>query len=506
MLMKNTIPLKELNERIQAVVNDEHTSDAVRQLLLLQGQIIHGLIAQVAELKAERDELKKRLFGKRSEKSQKPKKPAKSESKDAQPKPTPRDPNRETLSKVTLPEEIREHAAPESCPKCGGRELKDLKAPEEQVIYELRPARLVKVRHRLQKCACVKGCMVVRAPSLDRVGDGLTRFAPSVYAHIMSARVFDAIPLSRLADRFSRMGVPLRRSTITDLFHRGSEALRVLYEALRERIKSAPLLHADETPQPIFSEGGCRRGFMWTFATHKLALFVFSEGRANDVPRELLEGTSGYLVADGYSGYDVVTQPASRARVGCLAHARRKFVEARAEAPKLCDRIIAKFKALYRVEAKCRALGQLGGEAHQACRETQSLRLMNALRDLALEVPGVLPKSKLGKAITYLKNQWVSLTRFTADCSLPLDNNHAERLLRRIALSRKSSLFMGEGRGDLYAITLSLVQSCRLCQISPEAYLADVLMRVQDMPMSRVHELLPDRWRPPDGSPPLPWC
>ena len=65
---------------------------------------------------------------------------------------------------------------------------------------------------------------------------------------------------------------------------------------------------------------------------------------------------------------------------------------------------------------------------------------------------------------------------------------------------------MGEGRGDLYAITLSLVQSCRLCQISPEAYLADVLMRVQDMPMSRVHELLPDRWRPPDGSPPLPWC
>jgi transposase len=502
--MKNTIPLKELDERIKAVANDEQTSDAVRELLLLQGQIIQGLCAQVETLKAERDALKKRLYGKRSEKSSKPKKPKKTT--DGQSKRKPRDPHRETLSRTALPEEIVEHAAPESCPKCGGHELKDLNTPEEQVIYELRPARLVKVKHKLQKCACAQGCTVVQAPPPERVGQGLTRFAPSVYAHIMSARVFDAIPLSRLADRFSRMGFPLRRSTITDLFHRGSEELRGLYEALKERIKSSPLLHADETPQPIFSEGGCKRGFMWTFATQKLALFLFSQGRSGDVPKGLLEGTFGHLVVDGYAGYNALIEEMLRQRVGCLAHLRRKFVEARTDAPQLCDRIVAKIKAIYRGESKLRAQGLLGSEAHQGFRETKALSFMMSLRELALETPGVLLKSKLGKAITYLKNQWVALTRFTTDCSLPLDNNHAERLLRRIALSRKSSLFMSEGRGDLYAITLSLVQSCRLCQISPEAYLSDVLIRVQNTPISRVQELLPDRWHPPDGSPPPVWC
>ena len=168
--MKNTIPLKELDERIQAVANDEQTSAAVRELVLLQGQIIQGLSAQVETLKAERDAFKaerdafkKKLYGKSSEKSPRPKKPKKSE--EDRPKAKPRDPHRETLSKTALPEEIVEHAAPESCPKCGGHELKDLNAPEEQVIYELRPARLVKVRHRLQKCACAKGCTVVQAPA-----------------------------------------------------------------------------------------------------------------------------------------------------------------------------------------------------------------------------------------------------------------------------------------------------------------------------------------------------
>jgi len=140
---------------------------------------------------------------------------------------------------------------------------------------------------------------------------------------MMSARVFDAIPLSRLADRFSRMGFPLRRSTITDLFHRGSEELRGLYEALKERIKSSPLLHADETPQPIFSEGGCKRGFMWTFANQKLALFLFSQGRSGDVPKELLEGTSEHLVVDGYAGYNALIEEMLSLRVGCLAHLRR---------------------------------------------------------------------------------------------------------------------------------------------------------------------------------------
>ena len=107
------------------------------------------------------------------------------------------------------------------------------------------------------------------------------------------------------------------------------------------------------------------------------------------------------------------------------------------------------------------------------------------------------PKSKIGKALSYMNNHWESLTRFLEDVSLPLDNNHAERLLRRIAIARKTSLFIYSGAA--YQIAYSLVHSCRLNGINPEMYLADVLIRVKSAKPDEIRELLPDRWRPPDG-------
>ena len=108
----------------------------------------------------------------------------------------------------------------------------------------------------------------------------------------------------------------------------------------------------------------------------------------------------------------------------------------------------------------------------------------------------VLPKSPLGKAIQYTLNQWNVLNEFLSNSIIPLDNNHAERLLRRVALSRKTSMFMSSSRGESYAVVLSLVQSCRLCKINPEEYLTDVLLRVQTTPISEIQSLLPTNWQP----------
>ena len=527
--MRDTLTSTELDERIETALRDESVSPVVCDLLKLTGGLVKGLSEQLdktqTELKAveaefktvkaefklveaERDLLKKRLYGKKSEKQQGGKTPKTKGSKGkGKRKRTPRDPNRVTLQNTPLPEEEIEHAAPESCPKCGGDDLEDLNSPEEQVEYVFQPARLVRVKHRLQKCKCAKGCTIVQAAPPPRVAHGLTRFSPSMYAHIISARIFDAIPLSRLADRFARIGIPVRRTTLFDLFHRGTTELDGLYQALKEKVRQASLIYADETPQPILNEGGTTRGYMWTFGTPTLALFVFSKGRSGEIATTLLKGTSGHLVADGYSGYNAVFTPTSRVRVGCLAHMRRKFFEASSTNKKVCGQILRKIKALYRREGKLHKRGLAGSEAHLQFRQNTALQLMNEVREIAEEAKGnALPKSPLGQAITYLLNQWEALTRFTQDASLPLDNNHAERLLRRVALARKTSLFMGAARGDSYAIALSLVQSCRLSNVNPEAYLTDVLMRVQDTPASRVAELLPDRWRPPDGSPVPVWC
>ena len=127
---------------------------------------------------------------------------------------------------------------------------------------------------------------------------------------------------------------------------------------------------------------------------------------------------------------------------------------------------------------------------------------MNQLKDLiqSYQADSVLPKSPLGKAITYTLNQWQHLSLFLSNAKIPLDNNHAERLLRRIALSRKTSLFMSPDRGESYAIVLSLVQSCRLCGINPEHYLQDVLLKVQTTPHHQVKSLLPTNWVSPEGT------
>lgn len=506
--MSEKITITEIEAQLERAQEDPSLPPWVGLLLSMTWVMLKGLnqqlestLEQLAVMRAERDQLKAKLYGRKSE--QKPSAQPKAEEK--KPRKV-RDPKRPRLETTELPEEIREHTAPAACPKCGGHELKDLNAPEEQVEYVMRPASLVRVRHRLQKCACAKGCTVVTAPAPPRVGEGGTLFGPSVYAHIIAARAFDAMPFSRQADRWSRAGIPLRKSTLCDLFHRGCAELKPLYDVLLHEVSHAPLVHADETPQPFTAEGKTRRGYFWVFAHATFSVYVFSKTRSGDVPKVHLKETEGHLVVDGYTGYNSVTTPKSRKRVGCLAHMRRKFHDAQSTDDEVSPQVLSLVSEIYKVEAKVREAGQIGTAAHLAARQTQSRPFMEQLKALIAEQTGrALPKSPLGKALTYAKNQWPTLTLFLDDASLPLDNNHAERLLRRAALARKTSLFIKPELGESYAIAYSLVQSCRLCGLNPEVYLADVLLRIQSTPQHLIRSLLPDRWEPPDGTPAVGW-
>ncbi len=509
--MADEVSIEQLEADVERAREDPRTPGWV--VLLLQavlllmrgmstqlGQLlvqVTGLQAQLAEQQATNTKLRKQLYGKKSEK-----KPSRKSAPSNKPrKKAPRRLGPAALDKAVMPEEHERHTLPERnlvCPICGETTFVPLPT-EDSVEYRYVPARLVRVHHHRDKSACAKGCTVQTAPGPDRVVEG-GRFHASVYADIVTKRCLDAIPFHRQADALQRAGVPLSTSTICDLFHDAAKVLEPLNCALADEIRGSPLVHADETPQPVIDIGKTRRAYVWTFASKTLALFVHAHGRSGETPKKLLDKTVGTLVADAYSGYNAVTGPESRTRSGCLAHARRKFVDAESQAPRKVAWLVKRVAKIYQVESEARELGVAGTPRHLTMRQERSQPIMDEIRGwLAKQKKIARPKSAFGQAVSYMDNQWSKLVVFLGDANVPPDNNHAERLLRRIALGRKNSLFVADDdSGQRHAINMSLVASCRLNGIDPAAYLTDVLPKIAGTKVCQLPDLLPDRWQPPN--------
>jgi transposase len=229
--------------------------------------------------------------------------------------------------------------------------------------------------------------------------------------------------------------------------------------------------------------------------------YTFDESRSGDVAKKLLEGTDGFLVIDGYAGYNGVAGDEGgpgRTRVGCWGHARRRFFEALSSEPDARN-ALEWIVELYRIEHRAAEHDILGTEAHLALRQSQSREVLEELERWLDEHDGHYPpKSKMGNAVSYAVNNRKELRRFRDDAKLPLDNNFAERNLRIIAVGRKNFLFAGhvEGAQNL-AILQSIVATCRIHGVNPYEYVKDVLIRIQSHPASGIDELMPWNWKPP---------
>ena len=325
------------------------------------------------------------------------------------------------------------------------------------------------------------------------------QYAANVYADIIVNKCADSLPLFRIARRYQRAGCDIARSTLCSLFHRGANLLEPIYERMLELLREAPLLHADETRMNMQDKPHCTTAWVWTLLTDQCVCFRFSETRASDTADDLLGGSRGTLMVDGYVGYNGSVGEESRTRSGCWAHTRRKFFDALKAAPEaqvFLDLILD----LYRIEYAVAAANRLGTAAHAQIRRTDSKKLVDEFnREVFDKIDKHGPKTNMGKALTYAKNQRVALEHFLSDPAVPLDNNLAERELRIIATGRKNFLFVGNPEaGQNLAILQSIVATCRLQSVNPLAYLEDVLVRVQTHPASRIDELLPANWKPPD--------
>lgn len=461
-------------------------------------ELLRAREAREADLVAQNDALKRKLMGKKSEKMPRPKDAMRrADGTSADPKKRVDRRRANVAARAELPTEIETHAvlsADRVCASCGtDAKMKRLGEGRTTTEYDYVPGYFRRRVHVQEVLACTCGAHVATAPAPSRVYDRC-QYAPGFMAHLIVAKCADSIPIFRLEKAYARAGIPISRSSMNELFHRSADLLRPIYDRLLESMRDAFVVHADETP--LLMQKFAKKGYVWTFRANGRTAYVFSAGRGGETPRKILGGTRGVLVVDAYTGYNAVLSVDGRKRAACLAHVRRKFFEALSTAPEFAQAALDHVLALYRVEQVAKDHDIVGTDDHLALRREfgmpAMIRFLRFLRSHRDDYP---PKSPFGRAVRHALRNRRALSLYLRDARIPIDNNPSERALRVVALGRKNFLFVGDvDSGSNLAVLYSLVASCEEAGVNPLAYLADVLLRVQTHPASRVDDLLPDRW------------
>ena len=477
---------------------EAHECEWREKATALEGEV-SGLKDSLARMEHQLAALTRRVLGPKSEKMP----PIEKELREAQPvepgttqaKRKERRAARAKLKKVTTVHEV----PPEKrhCPECSSEKFSVMPS-RSSTVYEYVPAHFIAHEHLRQVLRCECGVLVT-ADGADKWWDK-SQYGASFVAHLVTAKCADSLPLYRLEKEYQRIGVPVARSTMTDLFLRAADVLQPLWRRLIELIRHSQLVHADETPKKVQAEGKCKTGYMWNFRTaapDPLIGYIFAPDRSSETPKQVLGGTTGELMADGYTGYNAVSDVDGRRRSACYAHVRRYFFDAMPTAPEARE-VLDLIRELYRVEREAQAAGILGSPSHLALRKEKSSPIREKLKTWLLNAQTLHPpKSPLGVAIRYTLNRWDELGHFLDDARIPLDNNPAESALRRVAMGRKNFLFVGNDEAGIKLAGLySLVATCEANGVNPLAYIEDVLTRVGSHPAVRIDELLPHRWTP----------
>jgi transposase len=324
-------------------------------------------------------------------------------------------------------------------------------------------------------------------------------------AHLIVSKYVDHLPLHRLENIYERQGRFLPRSTLCDWLLACGQLLRPLYDRLVYYALLSRALHTDDTPVKLQDAKThlLSTARMWAYlgdAAHPYNVFDFTLNRKRDGPRQFLANYRGYLHADAFSGYDGLYLPdplSTQARiieVACNAHARRKFYEARTSDVLRSHQALGYYRQLYELERQAKDFSE---SQRAQMRQDLSVVILEQFRSwIDQAYPQVLPKSPMAEALGYARNQWTALVRYTEAGFLAIDNNVAEREMKRIAIGRKNWLFIGSPRGgEMAAVMMSFTSTCHRLEVEPWAYLQDVLTRLPTTPAAELDGLLPDRWK-----------
>ena len=406
--------------------------------------------------------------------------------------------------------------APTCCPGCGGDKLSKIGEDVTKTLDAI-PRQLFVTEHVREKFSCRCCEKITQAPApFHAIPRGFA--GPSLLAMILVDKYANHQPLNRQSEQFAREGVELSVSTMADHVGACAASLLPVFELIKHHVFAAERLHGDDTTVPVLAKGKTRTGRIWTYvrddrpfggAAPPAAVYYYSPDRSGVHPEQHLAGYSGILQADAFSGfnalYDANRKPGAITAAGCWAHSRRYFFEladvasnARDNGSKVISPIafaaVQKFDAIFAIEREI--IGKLPDE-RLAVRSSDVAPLVNELIEwMKRERAKLSSNNPVAKAINYTLRRVDVFTRFLHDGRICLSNNAAERALRGIALGRKSWLFACSDRGgERAAIMLTLIQTAKLNDVDPQAWLADVLGRIADHKINDLAALLPWNWQ-----------
>ena len=324
----------------------------------------------------------------------------------------------------------------------------------------------------------------------------------SVVAYLLVNKFRHSIPLYRQGQMFRDIGLVFSNDALIDWTAKGLDLLAPIYRALVTCVVACRYLLADDTRlraavgAVVKTLPGYKQGSLWgLYAVEQdVVAYVFTKSRSHAACREVLQDFEGYLIVDGYDGFEDVAKREGVTLVNCNNHARRAFVRAEGSDKQRAHEALAFYRELYRIEEQGR---ELSAEARRELRQRQAQPVLEKFREWLVTVArGAPPKSPLGKACAYVLKRWESLTVYLEDGRIPIDTNAVERAFRVVALGRKNFLHAASELGAHgAAIGYSLINTCLTQGIDPFIYLCDVLERVGSCSQHEVEKLLPQNWK-----------
>lgn len=421
------------------------------------------------------------------------------------------------LPRVQIEHDLSEDQ--KKCPCCGNVRHRIGQEVSEQL--ECIPASLKVLKHIRYKYAC-RQCeanalnpqIEVATKTPQPIEKGLP--GPGLLAYVITSKLGDHLPLYRLEKIFARQKVDIARSTMCAWEFAAAELVAPLVRLMSERVRRSKVIWTDDTRVPIQAPGAgkCRSGRIWAYIGDRDSPYVvydYTPDRTRAGPAGWLGQFKGFLQADAYGGYDGIYSKGDCVEVACWAHARRKFFDAQDTDSRRAAEMLTMIRDLYKVEHEAAekiaaaAADAPGGKImpeqadaiRLAMRQEHSALLLDKIKAwLNAEGHLVLPRSPMAAAITYTLNQWDALKVYTGHGFLTIDNNAAERAMKRVALGRKNWLFAGNDKAAAHAATLySLIASAERHGLDPQAYLTGVLANIAQTPITQLDQFLPDVWR-----------
>jgi transposase len=404
-----------------------------------------------------------------------------------------------------LPRERVVYPSPSACPCCGGT-LHKLGEDVTETL-ELIPRRWKVIQHVREKLSC-RSCEAISQPPAPLHPIARGRAGAGLLAHILFSKYGLHLPLNRQSTVYAREGVDLDVSTLADWVGAAAATLMPLVDVIRAHVFAAERIHADDTTLPVLAKGKTRTGRLWTYVRDDrpfggcdppAAIFFYSPDRGAKHPEQHLAGYAGLMQADAYAGfnrlYGAGRKPGPIIEAACWAHARRNFFDlARISKAPIAIEAVERIDTLFAIE---REINGLTVQERLHARNERSRPLATALETwLREQRPKLSGQSETAKAIAYCLTRWIALTRFLDDGRLCMSNNAAEREMRPVAMGRKNWTFAGsDAGGHRAAAVYTLIQTAKLNDVDPQAWLADILTRLQDHPAKRIGELMPWNWK-----------